>query len=377
MNQIFKIVKFVHYRRIVQRVLPLIILLLPVLMLSKVNAAIVEDLYTVELAVADQTTTQRLEVFKQAFGDVIMKVSGSSSVLGGPGFRRPLMNSSRYVHQFRYLTRKDENADEFDSGQLILRVTFNQEMVENLLRENTVPIWGRERPSTLFLISYEVNKSASIVSSDTVTEIVDELDKSAVRQGLPILFPLLDLEDRMQIGVQDIIDGKEENINVVSARYAPDALLVGRIIGQTGKGWQGQWQVRLADKIFKWDYNSAARENVMNQAVSQLSKTLAAEYALVAYKSSEQDVLLMVDQVVELKDQVKLQSYLQSLEAIESARLIHINQDNATYKIIMHNTTNDLTRLISLGNVIEQVDLPQIDAATDDQTIIMSYRLIH
>ena len=71
-----------------------------------------------------------------------------------------------------------------------------------------------------------------------------------------------------------------------------------------------------------------------------------------------------------------MQAYLQSLEAIESARLIHINQHNVTYKIKMHNTSEDLTRLISLGNVIEQVDLPQINAATDDQTIIMSYRLI-
>ena len=339
-------------------------------------AALVDDLYTVELAVPDQTTSQRLEVFKQAFGDVIIKVSGSSSMMGSPGFRGPLNNSSRYVHQYSYIKRKDENAEVFDGGLLILRVTFNQEMVENLLRENTVPIWGRERPGTLLLISYEVNGAASIVSSDTVNEIVNEIDGLALRQGLPILFPLLDLEDRMLIGVQDIIDSKEESINTLSARYAPDALLVGRIIGETGKGWKGIWQARLSDKLFNWSFNASSRENVMSQAIAQLAQTLAAEYALVSYQSADQNVLLTVDDVVELKDQIKLQSYLQSLEAIERAQLVHIKQHSVTYKVKMHNTTEDLSRLIMLGNVIEQVDLPQINAANDDQTILMSYRLI-
>ena len=340
------------------------------------GAALVEDLYTVELAVADQTTSQRLEVFKQAFGDVIIKVSGSSSMMGGPGFRGPLNNSARYVHQYSYIKRKDENAEEFEGGQLILRVTFNQEMVENLLRENTVPIWGKERPSTLLLISYEVNGAASIVSSDTVNDIVNEIDGLALRQGLPILFPLLDLEDRTLIGVQDIIDTKEESISSLSARYAPDALLVGRIIGETGKGWKGLWQARLSDKLFNWSFNASSRENVMSQAIAQLAQTLASEYALVSYQSVDQDVLLTVDDVVELKDQIKLQSYLQSLEAIERAQLVLIKQHSVTYKVKMHNTTEDLSRLIMLGNVIEQVDLPQINAANDDQTILMSYRLI-
>jgi len=84
----------------------------------------------------------------------------------------------------------------------------------------------------MLLISYEVNKSASIVSSDTTPEIVEQLDALAHDQGLPVLFPLMDLEDRLQFGVQDIIESNSENITMAAARYAPDAVLVGLISGQ-------------------------------------------------------------------------------------------------------------------------------------------------
>ncbi|MCP4388693.1 MAG: DUF2066 domain-containing protein, partial [Gammaproteobacteria bacterium] len=65
-------------------------------------AVIVEDLFTVELPVADQTTSLRLESFSQAFKQVIVKVSGSDDALRSQAFERPIERSARYVKQFRY-----------------------------------------------------------------------------------------------------------------------------------------------------------------------------------------------------------------------------------------------------------------------------------
>lgn len=338
------------------------------------QAAQVENLYTVELPVADQTTAQRLAVFNQAFREVVVKISGTDAALEHPGFERPLKNSSRYVHQFRYVILKNETSNAFDSGQLILRVDFNQELVENLMRENDIPVWGKERPSTLLLISYDVNKNASLVSSDTTPDLVDELDEMANRLGLPVLFPLLDLEDRMIMGVRDIMNSNDANIDALAARYGPDAVLSGQLIGRAGKGWQGVWQARFSDQLFSWTYQAASRQDALNQAISQLARTLASEYALESYKYFEQDVLFSVDQMTGVEDHIKVQKYLQSLDAIESARVILIDSDKVTYRVKLRNTAEDLHRLISLGYVLEQLELPQINAATDDLTVIMNYR---
>lgn len=343
---------------------------------ANLHAAVIEDLYTVELPIADQTTSQRLAIFKQAFREVIIKVSGSTTAPDTPGFERPLNNSSRYVHQFRYITQKDETNETFDGGQLLLRVVFNQEAIENLLRENDIAIWGKERPSTLLLISYDVNKNASIVSSDTTAELVEELDEMAQRQGLPVLYPLLDLEDRLQLGVQDIIQSNEQSIDSLAARYAPDAVLSGQIIGRAGKGWQGIWQVRFSDQLFSWTHKAASRQQVMSQAISELAQILASEYALASYQAFDQQILFIVDQMMQVSDHIKVLSYLQSLDAIESVRPVLISENRVTYRVKLRNTAEDLARLISLGYVLEQLELPQINAATDDQTVTLNYRLI-
>ncbi len=360
-----------------KRILLPLIVLLSLTGIPPLQAEIVDDLYTVELPVADQTTSQRLELFKQAFREVVTKVSGSVMAVESPGFERPLNNSSRYVHQFRYVVRKDENSDEFDSGQLMLSVVFNKDAIDNLLRENAIAIWGKERPSTLLLISYNVNKDASIVSSDTTPAVVKELDELSARKGLPVLFPLLDLEDRVQLGIQDIIDLNANSIGALASRYAPDAVLVGQIIGQAGKGWQGIWQARFSDQEFNWNFKSSSRQDIMDQAIAGLAQILASEYALQSYQAVDEYILFTVDQMFQVTDHIKVQSYLQSLDAIESLRLVLISDDRVTYRVKLRHAAEDLSRLIGLGYVLEQLELPQIDAAANQQTVTMNYRLIH
>jgi uncharacterized protein len=347
------------------------------LMLSNnLQAAVVEDLYTVELPVADQTTTQRLEVFNQALREVIVKVSGSEEVLARPDLERPLNNSSRYVRQFRYINKKDGVSENFEAGQLYLRTVFNQDLLEKLLRENNIPVWGKERPSTLMLISYDVNKNVALVSADTTPEVIKELDTIAARKGLPALFPLLDLEDRLTLGVEDVVRLNEANIQALAVRYAPDAILVGQIVGRTGKGWQGKWQVRFGDRMLEWSYDGQSREDIMQQAIAQLAKTLATEYALQTFSNIQEDVLLQVDEVTGIADYQRILTYLQSLDAVESVRLVMINGNQVTYRVSLRNSLQDLQQLISLGSQLEQLELPQVNAASDDQTVLMNYRLI-
>ena len=341
-----------------------------------IQAAQVDDLFTVELAVSDQTTGLRLETFNLALRDVIIKVSGSAQSIEHPGLTQPLKSSSRYVHQFRYLTRKNATESSFDNGQLFLRVAFNQEAIENLLRENDIPVWGKERPSTLFLFSYNSSGSSSIVSSETTPELLDKIEGLALRQGLPVLFPLLDLEDRTLFSLQDITSFNQEKLKLAAARYAPDALLAGQITERTGEGWSGKWQVYYSNQIFSWTFRGDTHLEVLSQAIAQLAQALAKEYALASFAASNEEILFSVDGISQLKQHVKVLAYLQSLDPVETVRVVLIDQDKATYRVKLRNSTADLSRLIALNNVLEQLELPQIDAATENQAVIMNYRFI-
>ena len=338
-------------------------------------AVTVEDLFTVELPVADQTTSLRLESFSEAFKQVIVKVSGSDEALRSPAFERPIQGSARYVKQFRYINRSLPDDEEYDAGRLYLRIDFNQQLIESLLRENNFPVWGRERPNTLLVISYDVNENIKLVADDSTPDLVDALDRSASIHAVPVLFPLMDLQDIALVKIGDIVSRQYDNIKTMATRYTPDALLVGQIIGRSGKGWQGDWDVRFAEQIFKWKFEASSKQAVIDQAIKHLAKVLALEYALEDHRRVEQSLLLSVSSLEGIDNLIAVEKYLKSLNVVDSVRVALINKDVITYRLQLRNSPEDLQRLIDFGEVLEQEDFPQVSGEREAQ-IIMNYSYI-
>ena len=339
-------------------------------------AVVVEDLFTVELPVADQTTSLRLESFSQAFKQVIVKVSGSDDALRSPAFERPIERSARYVKQFRYINLSQSEDEEYDAGRLFLRIDFDQQLIESLLREHNFPVWGRERPSSLLVISYDVNENIKLVSEDVTPDLIEALDQAATNHAVPVLFPLMDLEDIALVKIRDIVSREYENIKTMAQRYTPDALLVGQIVGRSGKGWHGDWEVRFADQIFKWRHEAPSKIAVIDQVIKHLARILALEYALEDHRRVEQSLLLSVSALEGIDRLISVQKYLKSLNVVESVRVAMINSDVVTYRLKLRNDPEDLQRLIEFGEVLEQEDFPQVSTQGEEQ-IILNYSYIN
>ena len=340
------------------------------------EAVTVEDLFTVELPVADQTTSLRLESFSQAFRQVIVKVSGSDEALRSPAFERPIESSARYVKQFRYINRSLPEDEEPDVGRLYLRIDFNQQLIESLLREHNFPVWGRERPSSLLVISYDVNENIKLVSQDSTPGLVEALDQAASTHAVPVLFPLLDLEDIALVNISDVVSREFGKIQTMAVRYAPDALLVGQVLGRSGQGWRGDWEVRFADQIFKWKFEAPSKQQVIDQVIRHLAKILALEYALEDHRRAEQTLLLSVSALGGIDNLIKVQKYLKSLNVVETVHVAMINGDVITYRLRLRNDPEDLQRLIDFGDVLEQEDFPQLNTSGEEQ-IILNYSYIN
>ena len=345
------------------------------LLSTPVAAVTVEDLFTVELPVADQTTSLRLESFSEAFKQVIVKVSGSDDALQSPAFERPVSNSARYVKQFRYITRSQADDDEFDLERLFLRIDFDQQLIEGLLREQNFPVWGRERPSTLLVMSYDVNENIKLVSDDATPDLVEALDRAASIHAVPVLFPLMDLEDMALVNIGDIASRQYDNIRVMSKRYAPNALLVGQIVGRSGEGWRGDWEVRFAEQVFTWTHKTSSKQAVIDQVIRHLAKILALEYALEDHRQAEQSLLLSVSELGGIEKLIRVQRYIESLNVVDSVRVAMVNNDVVTYRLTLRNDPEDLQRLIEFGEVLEQEDFPQVSTQGEEQ-IILNYSFI-
>ena len=79
------------------------------------GAVVVKNLYDVEFPVPTQSSTVRTAVFTKGLEEVLIRVSGSRSILQNidPG------NASAYVQQFSYVEAEpDEDAAAGDAGKL-------------------------------------------------------------------------------------------------------------------------------------------------------------------------------------------------------------------------------------------------------------------
>ncbi len=350
----------------------LLLLCLPVY--QTVLAVTVEDLYTVEVPVADQTTSLRLDAFREAFQQVVVKVSGSDDALKSPAFKRPIQNSSRYVKQFTYDSQESEDTQEL-GNVLYLKIDFDQRLIESLLRDNNFPVWGRERPGSLLVISFDFNETIKLVSDDSTPRLVDMLELSAENQGLPVLYPLMDLEDISLVRVGDVVSRHIEKIEIMASRYAPDALVVGQIVGRSGEGWFGDWEVRFDDQLFKWQHKASSLEAVVNQLTMHLSRVLALEYALESQTASNQNLLMSISALPGITQLISAQKYLQSLNVVESVRVQLIENDVVTFRVRLKNQIEDLQRLIEFGEVLEQEDFPQVNLQQEN-TVRLTYSYI-
>jgi hypothetical protein len=226
------------------------------------------------------------------------------------------------------------------------------------------------------VISYDVNENIKLVSDDATPDLIEALDRAAAIHAVPVLFPLMDLADIALVKIGDIASRQYENIRLMSKRYAPDALLIGQIVGRSGEGWQGDWEVRFADQIFRWTFKASARQEVVDQVIRHLAKILALEYALEDHSRVEQSLLLSVSDLDDIDKLIKVQQYLQSLNVVDSVHVALISKDVVTYRLKLRNNPEDLQRLIEFGNVLEQEDFPQLRTQGEEQ-IILNYSYIN
>jgi len=102
---------------------------------------------------------------------------------------------------------------------------------------------------------------------------------------------------------------------------------------------------------------------------------LALEYALEDHRRVEQSLFLKISSLSKFNNLISVQRYLESLSVVDSVRVSLVSDDEVTFKIKLRNSSEDLQRLIELGEVLEQLELPQVNTR-DDSQVFLNYAYI-
>ncbi|QPK63675.1 DUF2066 domain-containing protein [Methylomonas sp. LL1] len=227
-----------------------LVFLLACLPVETPRAVEVTGLYEIELIANSQSAADRELAIKQALYGVLSRVLVSEDISKIPAVQQVLSGAQHYVKQFQYsLIAADEYSD---SDARLIRVEFDEDQLLEVMRKSQVGIWSEIRPQTLVWLVVDEDGKRQFFNSDAMADFESALALASKVKGVPIMFPMLDLEEQQRISVSEVLGADSRNLLAVSARYEVPAVMAGRVV-KKDQCWQGEWAFYFDGKIKQWN----------------------------------------------------------------------------------------------------------------------------
>lgn len=319
--------------------------LLATLFLSvPVFAEKVENLYSANVIVSDEGDTERQRGLKNALAQVLIKVSGSRSILVEPAAKQAVKNPLRYLSQFSYVNDND--------GTQHLNVEFDEEAVRNLLLNNSLPLWQGDRPQVLLWLAIEKTSRRQLIGTNSHPDTQKLIQAAMQRRGLPYLLPLLDLTDRSLVSVAEVWGGFRDVIRQASIRYSTEATVIGRLF-QVAGGWRSHWSLINEDgSTDVWDVDGNDEATVMAAAIDGLADRLGRVYATRIDNTRSAVVTLSINNISGVEDYAKALAYIESLNFVDRVSVHEIRGANASFIVNYKGHLDDVRANIDRGRVL-------------------------
>jgi hypothetical protein len=308
-----------------------------------------QDLFEAEVPVTSQQPAERTAAMKTALSEVLVRVTGQRELLRSGRARALLDDPARYVQQYRYFTVPDSSPPE-----LRLRVRFDGNAVRQVLSEQGVAYWGgSERPDTLVWLAVEESGRRYILSAEDDTQARRLLGKAAQQRGVPLVFPLMDLEDESQVRFSDIQGGFHQRVLAASERYDPQAVLIGRLHRGPSGSWVARWELRVAGNPTRWSDSNAQLGGVLQAGIDNVADTLASRLAVSTGATLGNTVTITVQDINTLTAYARVTGYLASLTTVNRLQVQQVAESSVQYALQLNGTLQGLTQTIAIGSVLE------------------------
>jgi uncharacterized protein len=308
-----------------------------------------DNLFEADVPVAGQQPDLRTAYMKSALQEVLVRVTGQPDVLNRDPVRSMLDSPERFVQQYRYYTVPGSTPP-----RLMLRVNFDGGSIQQALRQQGVAYWGKtERPEILLWLAVEDGGTRYIVSAQDDSDAARELQEAARQRGIPLLLPLMDLEDQSQVRFTDVWGGFFDGLLAASARYKPGDVMIGRLHRGPSGGWEARWDMGGGRDGGSWSGSGKQLGDVLQAGIDTLSERLAAGHAVAESGPAAGMTSITVEDVNTLTAFARVDDYLSSLTTVRRLALERVDGSTLQYALQLAGSLDGLTQTLAIGTVLE------------------------
>lgn len=319
------------------------------------QALLVSGLYEQEIPVQDQGDSERLRAYREGLAAVVLKVTGDERHLRNSAIERAVRDAQSYVQEVSY--RTDSTTAE---ARTFIRMSFDSALLNQTLMSSGVPVWDRERPVVLLWLTVQNAAGVrEVLSADSEHPMLEIVREFARVRGLPVMLPVMDLEDRRNLPADVAWSLDETRIRSASARYGADAILGGRLLESPTGDLVGLWQFLFRDSVESFDAFERDLAVFTLGTLNRVTGQLAAHYAFNSMEApADARVRVRVEGMDSARDYVDLMAYMDSLAVVDSAAAALLDGAAIELDVRLLATPFLFTEFIALGRDLQPLTLP-------------------
>ncbi|WP_236250652.1 DUF2066 domain-containing protein [Microbulbifer sp. ALW1] len=322
-------------------------LLLAALMLAiPASARVMPDLYEVREAVPSRGATDRTAATSRGLERVFIRVTGDQQIASNPKLAPVLGQANKYVQGYRY---------DSDNNQLYVHLTYDPKAVNDLVHQLQLPLWPNNRPGTLVWMAVDTLQGGrDTLRQEDYPELFGLMDGLALERGLPLDFPVMDLNDQRNMPLGSLWAQDEGAAERAGVRYRPDATLMGRLLQTSGQRWQANWLLIHGGRSYAFDASGESLEEVALRGVNEATNMLAERYAVRTGDTGVASaVLVEISGIRNFAAYSQATNYLQGLAQVSSADVLAVNGDRLTLSLTTSTQLESLRDVLALNRNLQ------------------------
>ncbi|QOL25191.1 DUF2066 domain-containing protein [Thalassotalea sp. LPB0316] len=352
-----------------------LILLMSCVFLSA-QAVEVTQLYTGKVEVQGQDNTSRDIALAQAMEQILLKVGGNNDFLAQQVILDALKAPSRFVAQFYY--------DRVDQKTLLV-AEFDENKINQLFYQAELPILGNIRPLIAVWLVEEQDLSRRIINHSSEHVLARKVKDFSQQRAVPMMLPLMDLEDINRIQVSDIWGRFAEPVKAASERYLAETSVIIRVSNNTlieqdlavqdcqlpcqQTFYALDWSILESYQQFGERLQGSNPELLLEQALVSISEHIHQQYALST--NTRNIFTIEVANVDSLNTYVEISKFLTDLSAVSNVTLSYAQGSVRRFDIALLGSKQAFMASIKLIDKLQQFVDPL--AQVDEQAIPVFY----
>jgi hypothetical protein len=320
---------------------------------SVAHAASAPGLYDVAVEIADRSPAVRAAALRTALETVLVRLTGLASLPSSPALAAAFGAPDRYAVQFGFDERRVEGEA---APRLLLTVRFADASVRRLLDDAGLPLWSSNRPRIVAWAVADIDGERRLLAADDTHPFAQALIERAAFRGLPLVLPVLDAEEQLDVSTDAVTAGMTDVLVEASARYDADGLVAVRLDPDPSGSLNVQIDLRLRDVDTTNGWRAPSPEAAAVRLVDEVTDALVARYAVAAGGAAT--LRFDVEGLGAYGDYAGVLTYLGGLEFVDLVQVVEVTGPRLLVDVVTRTPWAQFRDLLDLdGKLVADPDV--------------------